>query len=47
MSYDIFPGTALAVLGALEGKTAEEMAQELLEEEEKAMRERSEDEEEK
>lgn len=47
MSYDIFPGTALAVLGALKGETAEEMAQELLEEEEKAMRELSEDEEEK
>lgn len=42
MNYDIFPGTALAILGALKGKTAEEMAQELLEEEEKAMRERSE-----
>ena len=35
MSYDIFPETALAVLGALKGKTAEEMAQEFLEEEEK------------
>lgn len=46
MSYDIFPKTALAVLGALEGKTAEEMAQELLEEEEKAMRERTEEKEE-
>lgn len=46
MNYDIFPGTALAILGALEGKTAEEMAQELLEEEEKAMRERSEEKEE-
>ena len=43
MSYDIFPGTALAILGALKGKTAEEMAQELLEEEEQAMRERSEE----
>lgn len=43
MSHDIFPGTALAILGALEGKTAEEMAHELLEEEEQAMRERSED----
>lgn len=32
--YDIFPETALAVLGALEGKTAEEMAQSLLEQEE-------------
>ena len=46
MNHDIFPGTALAILGALKGKTAEEMAQELLEEEEKAMRERSEDKEE-
>lgn len=46
MSYDIFPGTALVILGALKGKTAEEMAQELLEEEEKAMKERSEDKEE-
>ena len=43
MSHDIFPGTALAILGALEGKTAEEMAQELLEEEEQAMKERSEE----
>lgn len=32
--YDIFPVSALAVLGALEGKTVEEMAQSLLEEEE-------------
>lgn len=47
MSYDIFPGTALAILGALKGKTAEGMAQELLEEEKKAMKERSEDKEEK
>lgn len=39
MNYDIFPVTALAILGALKGKTAEEMAQELLEEEEKAMTE--------
>ena len=46
MSYDIFPGTALAILGALEGKTAEDIAQELLEEEEKAVKERSEDKEE-
>lgn len=46
MSHDIFPGTALAILGALEGKTAEEMAQELLEEEEKVMRERTEEKEE-
>ena len=43
MNYDIFPRTALAILGALKGKTAEETAQELLEEEEKAMRERSEE----
>lgn len=34
-TYDIFPISALAVLGALEGKTIEEMAQSLLEEEEK------------
>ena len=33
--YDIFPISALAVLGALEGKTVEEMAQSLLEEEER------------
>lgn len=33
-SHDIFPMSTLAVLGALEGKTAEEMAQALLEEEE-------------
>ena len=38
--HDIFPMTALAVLGALEGKTAEEMAQSLLEEEEKMAKER-------
>lgn len=43
MSYDIFPKTALEILGALKGKTAEETAQELLEEEEKAMRERTEE----
>lgn len=43
MSHDIFPWTALAILGALKGKTAEEMAQELLEEEEQVMRERSEE----
>ena len=46
MSYDIFPKTALEILGTLEGKTAEEMAQELLEEEEQAMKEHSEDKEE-
>lgn len=34
-AYDIFPVSALAVLGALEGKTVEEMAQSLLEEEER------------
>lgn len=33
--YDIFPVSALAVLGALEGKTIEEMAQSLLEEEDR------------
>lgn len=32
---DIFPMGVLAVLGALEGKSAEEMAQSLLEEEKK------------
>lgn len=32
--HDIFPMSALAVLGALEGKTAEEMTQPLLEQEE-------------
>lgn len=32
-TYDIFSISALAVLGALEGKTVEEMAQSLLEEE--------------
>ena len=46
MSYDIFPKTALEILGALKGKTAEEMAQELLEEEEQVIRERSEEKEE-
>lgn len=39
-SHEIFPMGALAVLGALEGKTAEEMAQSLLEEEEKMAKER-------
>ena len=39
MNHDIFPGTALAILGALKEKTADEMAHELLEEEEQAMRE--------
>lgn len=33
MNYDIFPLTALKVLGALERKSVEEMAQSLLEEE--------------
>ena len=32
--YDIFPVSALAVLGALEGKTVKEMAQSLLDQEE-------------
>lgn len=32
--HDIFPINALAVLGALEGKSVEEMAQSLLEQEE-------------
>lgn len=32
-NYDIFPLTALKVLGALEGKSIEEMAQSLLKEE--------------
>lgn len=40
MSYDIFPMGALSVLGALEGKTAEEMADSLLEEEEKMAKEK-------
>lgn len=34
-NYDIFPLEVLKVLGALEGKSAEEMAQSLLEEEDK------------
>ena len=42
MSYDIFPMGALGVLGALEGKTAEEMAESLLEEEEQMAKEREE-----
>lgn len=37
--HDIFPISALAVLGALEGKTAEEMAQSLLEQEEEIAKE--------
>ena len=36
-TYDIFPVSALAVLGALEGKTVEEMAQSLLEEGKKSV----------
>jgi len=39
--HEIFPMTALAVLGALDGKTADEMAQSLLEQEEKMAKERS------
>lgn len=45
-TYDIFPVSALAVLGALEGKTVEEMAQSLLEEEKKLAGEHAEREEE-
>ena len=44
--YDIFPVSALAVLGALEGKTIDEMAQSLLEEEEKLAIEKAKKEEE-
>lgn len=44
--YDIFPASALAVLGALEGKTVEEMAQSLLEEEERLAEEHAKEEEE-
>lgn len=40
--HDIFPMGALAVLGALEGKTAEEMAQSLLDQEEEMAREKKE-----
>lgn len=40
--HDIFPMGALAVLGALEGKTAEEMAQSLLEQEEEIAKEKGE-----
>ena len=39
MNHGIFPGTALAILGALKEKTTDEMAHELLEEEEQTMRE--------
>ena len=42
IGHEIFPMSALAVLGALEGKTAEEMAQSLLEQEEEMAKERSE-----
>lgn len=45
-TYDIFPISALAVLGALEGKTIEEMAQSLLKEEEKLAIEKTKKEEE-
>lgn len=38
--HDIFPMTTLGILGALEGKTAEEMAQSLLEEEEEYAKEK-------
>lgn len=38
MRHDIFPVGALAVLGSLEGKTPEEMALELLEQEEELAR---------
>lgn len=38
--HDIFPIGVLAVLGALEGKTAEEMAESLLEEEEEMAKEK-------
>lgn len=37
-SHDIFPMTALGILGALEGKTAEEIGQQLLEDEEEIAR---------
>ena len=39
---DFFPMGALAVLGALEGKSAEEMAQSLLEEEKRMKEEKNE-----
>lgn len=45
-THDIFPVSALAVLGALEGKTVEEMAQSLLEEEEKLAADHAKEEEE-
>lgn len=37
--YDVFPLQALAVLGALEGKSADEMAQSLLDQEEELAKE--------
>ena len=39
MNHDIFPGTALAIFGALKEKTTDEMAHKLLEEEEQTMKE--------
>lgn len=45
-THDIFPVSALAVLGTLEGKTVEEMAQSLLEEEEKLAADHAKEEEE-
>ena len=45
-TYDIFPVSALAVLGALEGKTIEEMAQSLLEDEERLVADHAKEEEE-
>ena len=44
--HDIFPAGTLAVLGALEGKSAEEMVQSLLDEEEKLVSENNKREEE-
>lgn len=37
--FDIFPISALSVLGAIEDKTAEEMAQSLLDQEEQMAKE--------
>lgn len=42
ITHEIFPMSVLAVLGALEGKTSEEMAQSLLEQEKEMAKERSE-----
>lgn len=39
--HEIFPMSVLSVLGALEGKTSEEMARSLLEQEEEMAKERS------